>query len=198
MNDKTELLIEGYPRSGNTYCYAKYKLLNPSLHIASHRHEFGHIHYALLKRIPVVVVARNPLDTVSSLVIREHVSVSFALNYYYYFHKRVFSFIDQIRVFSFETLINNEELTLFNINEINFRKTTENEERKIKLMIYKMEQLDSGRKQIRHTHLAFPNKKKEEKKKYVKDLIREKYPKLLKKSDDIYNKILVNAHTSIT
>lgn len=193
VDQHTDLLIEGYPRSGNTYCFAKLTLLNPHIIIASHRHEFGHIINAIKNRIPVIVVAREPIDAISSLAIREDLSLKFTIKYYLAFHRKVLEHFDQLNIISFDDLIINKNINIRlqnTQNLIRYRKTSEIEEKEIKKMIYKMEKLDSNCEKIRETHLALPTNSREELKKGLKENIQRKHPTLLRKANEIYKEIL--------
>ena len=144
VDENTDLLIDGYPRSGNTYCFAKFKFLNPKLNIASHRHEFGHIYSALKRKIPVVVVVRDPLDSISSFIVRESVSTSFALRYYIYFYNKVLVNIKNIILLDFKNIVLNKDFGFIDNKDIIFRNTSKKEELIIKEMIFNMEKSDSG------------------------------------------------------
>jgi hypothetical protein len=66
IDKSTDLVIEGFPRSGSTYLVSSLALANPDLHIASHLHSVAHIYSAIRKSIPVVMVLREPLEAVAS------------------------------------------------------------------------------------------------------------------------------------
>jgi hypothetical protein len=70
LDDATDLVIEGFPRSGNTFLLSSIAHANPELRIASHLHSVAHVRVAIRKRIPVIVVLREPEDAVASELIR--------------------------------------------------------------------------------------------------------------------------------
>ena len=63
---ETDITIEGYMRSGNTFSYYAFKNLNPKLKIANRRHSNVQIKYSLRNNIPVILLIRNPLDVITS------------------------------------------------------------------------------------------------------------------------------------
>jgi hypothetical protein len=67
----TDLVVEGFPRSGNTYVVAWLSLARPTLRVASHVHHLAHVRRAQQLGVPVLVLVRPPRDAVlSNLVFR--------------------------------------------------------------------------------------------------------------------------------
>jgi hypothetical protein len=71
---RTDLVVEGFPRCGNTLLVEWIKQANPHLSIASHLHSFAHVKVALRRHVPVIVVIRTPEDAVASEIVRASVS----------------------------------------------------------------------------------------------------------------------------
>ena len=71
VNRETELVIEGFPRSGNSFAVTAMRLAqkNP-LRIAHHFHVPAQIIYACRHKIPVLVILRKASDAVISQKIR--------------------------------------------------------------------------------------------------------------------------------
>lgn len=65
----TDLLIDGFPRSGNSYLVSWIGRANPQLRIASHMHSIAHVHAAVRRRVPTVVVVRRPEEAIASLAV---------------------------------------------------------------------------------------------------------------------------------
>ena len=68
-NKDTQICIEGFPRSGNTYSVSAFKLANKGIKISHHLHVPAQVLLAVQYQIPTIVVIRNPLDAVTSLLI---------------------------------------------------------------------------------------------------------------------------------
>ena len=62
----TEVVIEGFPRSGNSWLFNVVQFLYPDLHIAHHMHSIVPIQMALRNRLPAYCLIRNPLDSIAS------------------------------------------------------------------------------------------------------------------------------------
>jgi len=65
-NKRTAIVIEGSPRSANTFSYCLAKELCPAGDIASHTHRIASIKAAIRLDLPCVVLVRNPVDAVTS------------------------------------------------------------------------------------------------------------------------------------
>jgi hypothetical protein len=59
-------MVEGFPRSGNTYVVAWLALAQPSLRVASHVHHLAHVRRAQKLGVPALIVMRRPRDAVLS------------------------------------------------------------------------------------------------------------------------------------
>jgi len=91
INNATDLVIEGYPRSGNTFAVAALQFVQPqTLHIARHTHSPAQVMEAVRLGLPTLVVVRNPRDAAVSLVIREpEVTLAHAFARYRRYHERI-------------------------------------------------------------------------------------------------------------
>ena len=68
----TELVIEGFPRSANTYAVVAFEQAQPGpVRLAHHVHSPFQVAYAVDKGIPSLVLARDPLDATASLLVRD-------------------------------------------------------------------------------------------------------------------------------
>ena len=67
----TAIVIEGFPRSGNTFSVAAFEVANGTQHhVGRHLHGAPHILRAARLGIPTIVLARPPRDAVLSYLIR--------------------------------------------------------------------------------------------------------------------------------
>ena len=105
-NYNTDLVIEGYPRSGNSYLFVAIKKTNPELKISSHTHSIANVKRAITYKKKVVILIRSPLEAVSSILIfHKNLSIALALKDYYVFYdfvlrnKNKFLIIDSNRMF---------------------------------------------------------------------------------------------------
>lgn len=96
VSHNTELVIEGFPRSGNTFAVVAFELAQGRpVRLAHHQHVPAQIIGGVRKRIPVLVLIRNPVDAVLSLlVLSPWLTVEYALRSYYLFHQATLPYVD--------------------------------------------------------------------------------------------------------
>jgi len=66
LDARTDLVIEGAPRCGNTWAEFALRRCRPDLRLAHHSHAAAHVKRALSRDIPVLVVIRDPDAAVAS------------------------------------------------------------------------------------------------------------------------------------
>lgn len=71
-----DLIVEGYPRSGNTYAEHMLRIMCPGLRWISHTHSQGTLLWAEKHKIPSLVIIREPEDAVISLFLFHMFQVS--------------------------------------------------------------------------------------------------------------------------
>ena len=98
-----ELVIEGYPRCANSFAVAAFESVQRRpVAIAHHLHAEGQIIFGVKYRIPVLVLIRDPIGAVTSLVTRHpEVGVGQALKRYLRFYSVVERFSSHIVVADF-------------------------------------------------------------------------------------------------
>lgn len=66
----SELVVEAFPRSANTTSmYALYYAQGKSFRVGHHLHVAAHVVYAVKRNIPCLVIVRQPLDCIASLMV---------------------------------------------------------------------------------------------------------------------------------
>lgn len=198
VTDKSDLVLEGYPRSGNTFCVAAlFCSTNESISIARHRHEIGQLQQALKLKIPVNVIIRDPENSISSFVLRENVSPSYALQYYISYYRFLLNHASDLFIFDFLTYLNNvETYTRFIIRKSNYQGDIlafDDISKRIKEKIILMEQVDSGTIEIRPNHVSLPSDYKELEKQKIIKFLRDKHKNKMNIAADLY--IAVNNAT---
>jgi phosphatidylglycerophosphatase C len=90
VGPETDVVIEGYQSSGNTFARKAMAHANPHIRIASHSHSWAHVAHGLRLGKPVVVLLRNPLDAVASHAVRMRLEdLDRELRRYRYYYRRV-------------------------------------------------------------------------------------------------------------
>lgn len=89
---KTDIVIEGYPRSSNSFTVSMLKLFDknePRISIAHHTHSVDNLRLGIGYGIPVVVLARPPEDALLSYLIYSNRTVEFVARHYISFYSGV-------------------------------------------------------------------------------------------------------------
>lgn len=98
----TELCIEGFESSANSFLYNVFRALKPSLSIAHHTHSVANLKRARKYGVPTIVLYRDPKDAIPSLVSRFRPSLKEAILRYVHFYRYVSSIQDHVLLVSFE------------------------------------------------------------------------------------------------
>ena len=99
----TELVIEGCPRSGNSYALAAFRYSNEGVTVASHRHSHTAVRTGLKRRLPVIVIIRRPRDTIGSgLQYYPDQPARWAIKLYQRFHEKLLPMADRVLIATFE------------------------------------------------------------------------------------------------
>jgi hypothetical protein len=191
VSSNTDLVIEGFPRCGNTYAVASFKYyLDKSYNIASHRHEIGNIRKAVQLCKPTFIIIRNPLDAVCSLMIRENLSLEYSLDYYLEFHKFILENHESLTIISFEDLVKNSSKVVQQFSSINLKKLNGDPERHIKTIVEQMEMNDSGLDFVRTDFVGIPSEQRKIAKKECQLFWDSYIHRAKKESLDVYAKLL--------
>lgn len=104
---ETEICIEGFPRSGNTYAVIAFQQAQPrTVSIAHHVHAPGSVLIAVRMGKPAIVLVREPEEAVLSTVIRyPQVSLRQALRGYRRFYEPLVRSRHQLVVGRFEDIV---------------------------------------------------------------------------------------------
>jgi len=102
----TELVIEGFQRSGNTFAAAAFDMAQGRpIKTAHHLHSSAQVLEAVRLRVPVLLLIRNPKDTVVSHVIREPcVTLRLSLSSWTRFYERLLPVRDRLFVADFASV----------------------------------------------------------------------------------------------
>jgi hypothetical protein len=93
IEPSTEVVIEGFPRTANTFSVFAFQLAQERpVRVAHHLHAPIQVAAGIRMKIPVIVLVRAPADAVLSLVLRNpYISIGRALRDYATFYERVLS-----------------------------------------------------------------------------------------------------------
>ena len=117
----TQLVIEGFPRSGNSFARRAFILAQgegfDKTRIAHHLHVPAQVIRAAGWEIPTLLLIRRPKDAVLSLVIRDPISVDQALRYYVSFYETAERYRDAYVLGLFEEVTEDFGQVIERVNE---------------------------------------------------------------------------------
>ena len=89
VDPATRLVIEGFPRTGTSFAYAAFLMAQPEpVRVAAHVHAPAQVIEGVRGGIPVLVIARDPRETVLSFVVRNpHIALDRATRAYLRFYE---------------------------------------------------------------------------------------------------------------
>jgi len=115
----TALVIEGMPRSGNTFARHAFDLAQPSpVVVSSHVHTPSAVVAAVRRNIPTLVLIRQPLDTVLSLIVAApHVGFRAAIDEWIHHYEVLWPLRDQFVVATFDQVTDDFGAVTARVNE---------------------------------------------------------------------------------
>lgn len=104
---ETNLIIEGFPRSANTYAkYAAEYSLGPGVRLAGHAHSAALVAEGAKLGLPAIVLVREPDATVASLhQFMDGVPLRNCYRAYARFHSTVLKVAESVQISSFESIL---------------------------------------------------------------------------------------------
>ncbi len=134
---ETDLVIEGYPRSGNSFSEAAFRWSQRpnQVRLAHHIHQPAQIIQAVRWGVPAIILIRQPEDAILSYSIYQpECSLRQNIRYYNRFYRSLLPYLDQCVVATFEqvtgdfgTIIENVNQT-YSTNFLRFDHSPDNEE----------------------------------------------------------------------
>ena len=142
VGDETEVVIEAFMRSANTFTTVAFQISQPRpVRLAHHLHAPAQIIAGARRGLPVLVPLRAPRDAVISVTIRSpQVSLRQALDAYRRFHEAVVPYRDRCQIAMFEEVTTDLGAVIVRMNErfgtdyTPFRHTEENVQRVYELI----------------------------------------------------------------
>ncbi|HEV8681900.1 MAG TPA: hypothetical protein VGS09_03865 [Actinomycetota bacterium] len=107
VSRQTEIVIEGFPRTGSSFAVAAFRRAQGRpVRVAHHVHAPAQVMAAVRWRIPALVLIRGPEDSVLSLVIRNsEIPIAQALTAYERFYRPLLPARDRFEVASFNDVV---------------------------------------------------------------------------------------------
>jgi hypothetical protein len=120
FTNSTKIFIAGFPRSGNTYATFLLRNIFQDFEFSHHFHTTGAIKVALSQKIPVLVLVRDPKNTITSFYLKllalqnqkfdgviDEKLLRTIIRFYILFHKDLLKLSSKIKIMLFNDLIAN-------------------------------------------------------------------------------------------
>ncbi|MEN8443453.1 MAG: hypothetical protein ABG776_00415 [Cyanobacteria bacterium J06555_13] len=120
LHHDTEIVIEGYPRSGNSFAFTAFDMAQgePSVRISHHLHTASPVIAAIKANIPCVILLRNPEDAIiSHILYSQNLTIKQCLNSYLDFYKPLLKYRDSFVIAKFEDVISNFGRIIQQVNQ---------------------------------------------------------------------------------
>lgn len=102
----TEIVIDGFPRSANSFSLVSFLSVNPEARVSNHLHSPLSVHGARRFGIPMIMMIRNPREAVRSYIqFVEGVTPVSAIRMYSGYYRAALPFIDDIVVADFQEVV---------------------------------------------------------------------------------------------
>ena len=103
VGEKTQIVIEGFPRSGMTFAVEAFRMAQPEpVEVACHVHAPAQLIAAAKRALPALALVREPEETVLSFVIRHtHISIRQALRGFIRFYEPLLPYREDLVVGTF-------------------------------------------------------------------------------------------------
>ena len=119
IRQDTDIVIEGFPRSGNTFASTAFRIAqNRPVKLAYRLHAPIQLIMAAKMNIPAIVLIRNPEDVILSWVIhRPYITVKQALRGYINFYECITPYLSDFIIADFETVTSDFGKIIGKVNE---------------------------------------------------------------------------------
>lgn len=133
----TELVIEGFPRSANTYAATAFWIASgKDIGCVHHLHTPVNVEVAVKRGIPAIVLVRDPLNAVISQIQRSpELPAKSVFREYIRFYERIMPISDQVVIASFDVVTSHFDAVVREVNcrfgtsFVPYDRTPENEDR---------------------------------------------------------------------
>jgi hypothetical protein len=103
ISGDTQLVIEGFPRSGNSYALAAFRYANEDVVVSSHRHSPTSVRSAIRRGIPIIVLLRRPRPAIASgLQYQPGQTTEWAIELYRRYYEGILPLADRVLLATFE------------------------------------------------------------------------------------------------
>lgn len=190
FDDNTKLVIEGFPRSANTFAVVAFEQAQSStVKLAHHLHIEAQLMQAAAHDIPAVALLRNPEDSFRSLLVRHpETPVSWIIQRYIHFYTAVKNLGPKCLIVSYEDITNDMGAIVETINR-RFDKNFDVPVHSDVMVSQVFQQIESYNKRVnqgKESHVARPS---EERKRLAKDIDFTGHEEDIQKAIELYESL---------
>lgn len=166
VQKNTNLVIEGFPRSANSFACQAFLQNNADMTVASHTHVPAQVMRAVKLKVPVLVIVRDPISVVqANRVGYPNLSNGLLLWAYTRFHEKIFAYREHLVIATFDEVTNDFAEVLQKVNQrfgTSFRSGMDNDQARARAFD------EMTKKGAAEEHLALPNATRSRKAKTIK------------------------------
>jgi glycosyltransferase involved in cell wall biosynthesis len=115
LRNNYDLIVDGYPRSGNSRLACAIRLVAPNLRVRSHAHQIAHVRQAIVRHgKPAIIMIRKPADAIPACAFHRCWSIAYASRYYEMYYEQLLDLIGRpgLLVVDFDTVLSGLNATL--------------------------------------------------------------------------------------
>ena len=108
LNDDTDIVVDGFPKCGNSFSEAAFRTVLPhNTQLATHCHAPAQILRAVARNLPTILLYRQPDDTIASYMdmLKSDTSAEDLFVDYYTFYERILPVLDSVTCAYFDDMI---------------------------------------------------------------------------------------------
>jgi len=120
VDQSTDVVIEAFGRSGNTFAVNAFRMAQKNdVKIAHHLHASAQVIEGIKRKVPVLVIIRNPQDSVVSFCLRHPVvTLSQVLRAYIRFYESLNEYKDKIVIATFDEVTSDFGAVILKLNSM--------------------------------------------------------------------------------
>ncbi|SOH95459.1 hypothetical protein SAMN06273572_11138 [Monaibacterium marinum] len=191
----TDIVIDGFPRSANTYATAFFAIAQGKpVRIAHHLHESYQIRFAEKHRIPCVILVRDPLDAVISAMLRNpNLRAAVLLRSYIRLYAEVLRVHQNSVIAPFDLVVSDSNTMIARVNEVygtDFQLLADEDHEKVVEEIKRRDRRAFGTTELDPRRIAAPSAEKFQAKFDLSTKIRTDHSALIEKATNLYDAVL--------
>lgn len=198
VSKQSDIVIEGFPRSGNTFANEAFRLAQRRpIRVASHLHLPIQVSLAVRWGIPCILLIRDPAAAAVSYVLyHRYLRIDVALAEYCRFYRSLLPLVSQVVVAEFSVATSDFGAVVDEVNKKygrSFHRFVHSPEN-VRLCFRRMEQLMRDRGRYDENRVGRPSSERERQKlQLCEELQTARSAALLREANDVYQTVLTEA-----